>query len=133
MLAHDSSNCEFQINFSIQLTFNFILIKAALGYRSDEFNSTYSWKCGGSVISPIFILTGVYLDACFYLVSFPLNFHLFIKPHIAKMTERAEIPSLRNWESFIFMITAQMHKLLMFSPSHRILSIRVAKSITTSL
>lgn len=81
----------------------------------------------------------IYSDRCVIGRHFSPNFaflkisSLFNKLHTVKMTEKAEIPSLLKWESFIFMITAPMHKLLMSPPSHRIHSIRAVKSITTLL
>lgn len=60
---------------------------------------------------------------------FPL---ILTQLHTARMIGKAEIPSLLNWESFIFMITDPMHKLLMSPPSHHILSTGVTRNTMTS-
>lgn len=68
-----------------------------------------------------------------FWTKFSLLFFISEKLHIAKMTVRAEIPSLLKRESFIYTITARTHKLSMLPLLHHIHRIKVARNITTSL
>lgn len=38
----------------------YIYKKAAIGYKSNEKREQYAFKCGGSIISELYILTGAY-------------------------------------------------------------------------
>ena len=54
----------------------YIYKKAAIGYKSNEKREQYAFKCGGSIISEQFILTGAYGAK---ILFYPFNLKLLLR------------------------------------------------------
>ena len=55
----------------------YIYKKAAIGYKSNEKREQYAFKCGGSIISELYILTGAYRAKKSYFIL--LNLKLLLR------------------------------------------------------
>lgn len=50
----------------------YVYKKAAIGYKSNEKREQYAFKCGGSIISEQYILTGAYRAKSYFIPQFKI-------------------------------------------------------------